>query len=78
MDVKMVDLLREAGYVPLQVRPVGFGITKEEYSEQFHCTVDAARGILDKAFRDGIVGKTIMLHERDKVAVYHKIGAYPE
>lgn len=78
MDVTMFDVLKSQGYTPLPGRPDGFGITKAEYAERFHCTIDAARAILDRAVEDGIIEKTVMLlASKTKECVYHRLGEWP-
>lgn len=79
MDVKLIDELDEQGYIPVILRPEGFGITAREYAAAKHCSLAAARSLLDKAVDEGLLVKTMMNVKgySGHPCVYHKPGEKP-
>ena len=81
MDESLLELMKEKGIEPLYMRPDGYGITAQEYSEKHPgISVDVARRMLDKGIKEGILAKHRMLmdgHSGTNPTVYHRPDEYP-
>lgn len=75
MDERLVREL--SAYTPTIRRPNGFGITVAEFAEYHHCSIIQARTMLEKAVKDGILEKHIMLCGNTRTAVFCRPGDWP-
>ena len=64
MDVSLIELIDKEVGEPVQLRPVGFGVTVQEYMTVKNCSETIARTLLDKGIKEGVLDRKQMIAGR--------------